>query len=347
MQRPELRTQAGGTQPDPDPLAILETRDLSVSLPSENGPLALVNGIDLSVRQAEILGIVGESGSGKTMTLLALAGLLPYPATASHAIMRFEGDDLGKPSGRSGQRALAKLLALVFQDPMSSLNPALKISVQVAEGSRTHKGIRWKEAVLGARTQLENVNLPDPDRVLHQYPHELSGGMRQRVMIASGLMMEPRLLLADEPTTALDVTVQKQVLQLLKRVNRTSGTAIILVSHDFRVIRQMCDRVLVMYAGRVVEEGPTDEVMSNPAHPYTRLLRGCSIDMETDVDLPLPSVPGHAPKPGQVSAGCSFALRCPLVADRCRTDSPALVGAGPHRVACWVVDAPVSTGSAS
>jgi oligopeptide/dipeptide ABC transporter ATP-binding protein len=226
---------------------------------------------------------------------------------------------------------------MVFQDPMSSLNPALRVGRQIAEVAEVHAGASRSAAMKQAALALASVGIPDAAARLSAYPHELSGGMRQRAVIAMGLMEHPQLLLADEPTTALDVTVQKQFLDLLLEVNRTRGTAILLVSHDIAVVGTFCERVLVMYAGRIVEEIPSDMLLGQAAHPYTRALLAAVPDMSTDRTKPLATIPGRPPAPGEAGSGCAFAPRCPLAIDRCRHERPELVALGSgHRAACWV-----------
>src|SRR6202453_1632611 len=324
--------QAGG----PDPDLVLEVSDLSVRFPAAAGILTPVRGLSFTVRAGERVGIVGESGSGKSMTVLALAQLLPYPGRPSWAALRYLGRDLRSVPAPELRRLLGTSMALVFQDPASSLNPALRVGRQVAEVAEVHYGLRRRAAMQLAMTRLRDVQIARPELRARQYPHEFSGGMRQRAMIAAGLMGQPRLIIADEPTTALDVTVQRQILLLLRQVNEDSGAAVVLISHDVSVITTLCERVLVMYAGRIVEDIGTDRLLAGPAHPYTRALLAAVPDMNTDTGRPLVTIPGRPPELDALPAGCAFAPRCPLADDRCRSQDPPLESLGPdHRAACW------------
>ncbi|MGC0416392.1 dipeptide/oligopeptide/nickel ABC transporter permease/ATP-binding protein [Embleya sp. AB8] len=289
-----------------------------------------VHDVCLSVAEGEAVGIVGESGSGKSLTALATAGLVPHPGRVSARTLRFADRDLNKqaPKGTS--------LAMVFQDPMASLNPALTVGRQLAEVAEVHHDAGRAAARARAVARLGAVGILNPELRVRKRPHEFSGGMRQRVMIAMGLMGEPRLIIADEPTTALDVTVQAQVLALLRDVRAESGAALLLISHDIAVVSQVCDRVVVMYAGRIVEELPVGDLAAGVAHPYSAALIGAVPSMTTDRDEPLATIPGRPPEPGEDRAGCPFAPRCARATDRCRTEEPVLVQLGPGRkVACW------------
>ncbi|WP_406289112.1 dipeptide/oligopeptide/nickel ABC transporter permease/ATP-binding protein [Embleya sp. NBC_00896] len=289
-----------------------------------------VRDVSLTIADGEAVGIVGESGSGKSLTALATAGLVPHPGRVSAHTLRFADRDLRTqaPQGTS--------LAMVFQDPMSSLNPALAVGRQLAEVAEVHHRASRSAAAARAVERLAAVHIPDPEQRAGKRPHEFSGGMRQRVMIAMGLMGEPRLIIADEPTTALDVTVQSQVLRLLRDVRAESGAALLFISHDIAVVSQVCDRVVVMYAGRVVEELPVADLGAGVAHPYTVALMGAVPDMTTDRDAPLATIPGRPPEPGEDRPGCPFAPRCARATDRCRTEEPVLELIAPgRRVACW------------
>ncbi|MFI6290613.1 dipeptide/oligopeptide/nickel ABC transporter permease/ATP-binding protein [Nonomuraea sp. NPDC050790] len=315
----------------PDPEAVLEVRDLTVTFP---GGVTPVRGVSLTVRPGEIVGIVGESGSGKSLTAAAIGGLVPYPGTVTHAALRLDGRETAELS----QKELGTSLAMVFQDPMASLNPALRVGGQLAEVALVHQGATRAEAARRAVDRLGHVHLPDPEKQARRHPHELSGGMRQRAVIAMGLMAMPKLIIADEPTTALDVTVQRQILKLLREVVDGSGAAALFISHDIAVVGELCDRVVVMYAGRVVEELPVTSLAKGAAHPYTKALVDSLPDMETDRSLPLASIPGTQPAPALVGAGCAFAGRCALATERCSTTLPPVTEYGiAHRVACWEV----------
>jgi oligopeptide/dipeptide ABC transporter ATP-binding protein len=299
----------------------------------------VVRGVSFDLAPGEMLGIVGESGSGKSVTAMAVAQLVAHPGRVEGRI-EVNGVDLQAIPLREVDRVLGTSLAVVFQDPMSSLNPALKIRQQLIEGARFHRRLSRAQAVLSARRRLGEVNLPTPDRQLERYPHELSGGQRQRVLIAMGLMNEPRVLIADEPTTALDVTVQAQIMDLLTGINSEHGTAIILISHNLGLISQNCDRVLVMYAGRVVEEIAAAKLTTDALHPYTKALLGAVPDMSHPRETPLVSIPGQMPDARSVPAGCAFHTRCAFAIDRCAQERPPLrVQEDRQRVACWVANA--------
>jgi oligopeptide/dipeptide ABC transporter ATP-binding protein len=319
--------------------SVLDVRDLEVSFPAgKTQRQPVVRGVSLDLAPGEMLGIVGESGSGKSLTALAIAQLVAHPGVVDGRIA-VNGQELKRLPLREVDRLLGTSLAVVFQDPMSSLNPAMKIRSQLIEGARRHRGLSRADAVLAARRRLGEVNLPTPERQLERYPHELSGGQRQRVLIAMGLMNEPSVLVADEPTTALDVTVQAQIMDLLADINEKHNTAVVLISHNLGLISQNCDRVLVMYAGRVVEEIAADRLTTAAKHPYTQALLGAVPDMSHPREQPLASIPGQMPDARSVPPGCAFHPRCPLAVDRCRTERPPLkLNAVQHRVACWVAN---------
>lgn len=323
---------APGELGEPDPEAVLEVRDLTVTFP---GGVTPVRGLSLTVAPGEIVGLVGESGSGKSLTASAIGGLVPYPGEVSAARLRLCGADLGELPEQERRKLLGTSLAMVFQDPMASLNPALRVGGQLAEVATVHQGASRAEARSRAVDRLGHVRIPEPERRARQHPHELSGGMRQRAVIAMGLMGTPRLIIADEPTTALDVTVQRQILRLLREVTGESGAATLFISHDIAVVGELCHRVVVMYAGRVVEELPVEKLASGAAHPYTRALVASLPDMDTDRSLPLASIPGRQPSPAELGPGCAFAARCELATGRC-AERPTLIPYGrAHQVACW------------
>ncbi|MEV0596058.1 dipeptide/oligopeptide/nickel ABC transporter permease/ATP-binding protein [Nonomuraea cavernae] len=285
------------------------------------GDAVPVKDVSFTVAPGERVGIVGESGSGKSLTALAVSGLVEPPGVVSGSIA-------------SGETAM------VFQDPMTSLNPALRVGTQLAEVARVHGRLARRAAWERAVTRLDDVHIAAAARVAAQYPHELSGGMRQRAMIAMGLMGGPRVIIADEPTTALDVTVQKQILDLLREVSSTTGAAILLISHDLAVVAQLCSRVLVMYAGVIVEDLTVERLLAGPAHPYTRALLASVPDMAADRSLPLATIPGRMPSPADPAAGCPFAPRCERADEHCREELPALEAG----VRCWhPVDRPVAS----
>jgi oligopeptide/dipeptide ABC transporter ATP-binding protein len=318
--------------------ALLRVADLWVSFPTGAGWVHPVEGVSFEVGPAELVGVVGESGSGKTLTALAVAGLVGAGGVVRAGRLEFAGRDLTALSDGERRALLGTSLPLVFQDPATSLNPALRVGRQLAEVAEIHQGLPRRAAMERAVARLRAVRIAAAPRRARQYPHELSGGMRQRAMIAMGLMGEPRLIVADEPTTALDVTVQRQILQLLREVNEHSGAALLFISHDIAVVSQLCERVLVMYAGTVVEDLPVARLVAGPAHPYTRALLASVPDMDVDRDLPLATIPGRQPDPASRPAGCPFAPRCSFADERCLDERPALValdGRAHHRVACW------------
>ncbi|MFF1278167.1 dipeptide/oligopeptide/nickel ABC transporter permease/ATP-binding protein [Streptomyces marokkonensis] len=322
--------------PGTDP--VLSVEGLRVSFPGPHGPVTPVRGVGLSVGRGESVGVVGESGSGKSLTALAVSRLVEHPGTVDADRLEFLGTSLldGEKETAATRQLLGTSLAMVFQDPMTSFNPTMRIGRQLSEVAEQHLGMNRRRAWARAVERLREVRIPAAERRAAQYPHEFSGGMRQRAMIALGLMGRPALIIADEPTTALDVTVQRQVLRVLERVRTADGVALLLISHDINVVAQICERVLVMYAGRVVEELPSDRLLTAARHPYTRALIATVPHMESDLDRPLPVIPGRPVSPGQVPSGCAFAPRCPAARDRCHTDDPRLRVSEPgHRIACW------------
>lgn len=315
---------------------VLLVDDLRVSFPTPAGWVTPVRGVSFTVSRGEAIGVVGESGSGKSLTALAAARLIERPGHVAAAQLDFCGTPLLATSDRAVRSLLGTSLAMVFQDPMTSFNPTRRIGSQLAEAASEHQDITRKQAMDRAVERLQSVRVPAAARRAHQYPHEFSGGMRQRAMIAMGLMNHPRLIIADEPTTALDVTVQRQVLQLLAGVRRDTDAAILLISHDIAVVAQTCDRVLVMYAGRIVEDLPAATLHTDARHPYTRALLEVVPELDADRSEPLKMIPGRPPAPGAFPVGCAFAARCPLATDLCRESDPELVAdAAGHRVACW------------
>jgi peptide/nickel transport system permease protein len=326
---------------------VLAVEGLRVAFPGPYGPVTPVRGIDLALRRGEAAGIVGESGAGKSLTALAIAQLIEEPGQVHADRLEFLGEDLLSASARTKRHLLGTSLAMVFQDPMTSFNPARRIGRQLAEVAEQHQGMNRGQALARAVDRLRAVRVPAPERRVRQFPHEFSGGMRQRAMISMGLMGTPALIVADEPTTALDVTVQRQVLRLLQSVRAADDVALLLISHDITVIEQACDRVLVMYAGRIVEDLPAADLRTHARHPYTRALLAAVPDMATDRDRPLAVIPGRPPDPARPPQGCAFAPRCALSDASCAEADPALVGDGEGRwVACWHADltAPAAAG---
>jgi peptide/nickel transport system ATP-binding protein len=321
--------------------AALGADGLVVEVPSASGPRAVVRGISLTLRRGQITALVGETGSGKTMTALALIGLLPPGVHRRVERVTLGEDDISGYTVADMSRVRGRRISMIFQDPMTALNPVLSIGFQVEEPMRAHLGLDARGAHQRARDLLEQLRLPDVDRTLRRYPHELSGGMRQRVLIAIALACDPQVLLADEPTTALDVTVQSQILDLLREQVDRRGLAVLLVTHDLGVAAQVAERIDVMYGGAVVESGAVEDVLTNPTHPYTRGLVGCIPRIDARL-RPLPTLPGTSHGVWSVGAGCRFAPRCPHAIPKCRVDDPALEPVGEaHAAACWVFAPPI------
>ncbi|MGD0491733.1 MAG: ABC transporter ATP-binding protein [Steroidobacteraceae bacterium] len=318
----------------PTALSTLRARELRVEYPIPGGAAAAVRGVSLSVDANECLGVVGESGSGKTQLFLAVMGLLPSAARVAGSAL-FEGEEILGRAPDDLNRVRGSKLTMVFQDPMTSLTPHLKIGVQLAEVLVHHRGASWGEAERMALRALDRVHIPDPQRRLKQYPHELSGGMRQRVMIGMSLLCEPALVIADEPTSALDVTVQARILDLLRELRAATGISIVLISHDLGVVASLADRVVVMYAGRVVESAKTADLMRGARHPYSALLLQCVPDLRQPRTDRMPFLPGQAPGAAAPELGCAFAPRCPRSTERCAYERPALENVGAaSQVAC-------------
>jgi oligopeptide transport system ATP-binding protein len=315
------------------PPPTLQIDNLSVNFASSDGPLAAVREVSLAVAGAECVGVVGESGSGKTQLFMAAMGLLARNAAVTGSV-RFEGNELLGAAAPLLNRFRGSRLSMIFQDPMTSLTPHLRIGAQLAEVLLHHRQMTRREAWDLARGMLERVRIPDPLRRLQQYPHQLSGGMRQRVMIAMSLLCNPALVIADEPTTALDVTVQAQILDLLRTVRADFGMALILISHDLTVVGSIADRILVMYAGRIVEASPAEELWRAPQHPYSAELLKCVPTLSGPLLSRLATLRGQAPQPHEVGAGCAFAPRCAGATEKCRRERPALSGPAARQVAC-------------
>jgi peptide/nickel transport system ATP-binding protein len=319
-------------------MALLEVKDLSVEFPTEDGVVKAVRNVSFSVDRGQVLGIVGESGSGKSVTSMAVMGLLPRSARITGSA-KFDGTELLKLSKKERTTYRGKKMAMIFQDPMTSLNPVYSVGWQLAEAVRTHQDCTKHQAHVKAIELLDLVNIPQPAKRVKNYPHEFSGGMRQRVMIAMAMANDPDLLIADEPSTALDVTVQAQILEMLNDLQAKTGIAIILITHDLGVVAGMADRMLVMYAGSVVEDGTVDEIFYSPRMPYTAGLLG-AIPREGSDGQRLNQITGSTPSLLNLKPGCKFSSRCPLVQDRCMTEEPTLVvvEGDAHRAACWRSD---------
>ena len=316
--------------------ALLEVRDLRTVFRGDDGDVAVVDGVSFSVDARRTLAIVGESGCGKSVTSLSIMGLLPRPqGRVAAGSIRFEGQELVGVDERTMQDLRGNGMAMIFQEPMSSLNPSFTVGEQIIEGLLRHRRLNRAQARERAIEMLRKVRIPAPEQRIDEYPHKLSGGMRQRVMIAMGLACEPRLLIADEPTTALDVTIQAQILELMRTLQQETGTAIVLITHDLGVVAEVADEVVVMYAGRVVERAPVQALFDQPQHPYTVGLLGSIPRLDTDQQR-LTSIEGQVPAPAALPAGCSFAERCPFADAQCRAEAPALrdVGSG-HLSACF------------
>jgi oligopeptide transport system ATP-binding protein len=321
-------------------LALLEIKDLEVRFDTPDGELTAVNRISLSLDEGSTLGIVGESGSGKSQTVLAIMGLLASNGHCSGSA-RFHGTELLGLDSTELNRIRGRKISMIFQDPMTSLNPYLSIATQMTEVLTLHKGMTNREARREAIDMLDAVHLRDAARRIDMFPHEFSGGMRQRVMIAMALLCRPDLLIADEPTTALDVTVQDQILSLLEEMRAEFSTAVILITHDLGVVAGLCDQVLVMYGGRAMEYGGLDDIFNHSRHPYTRgLLKSVPRLDRTEHDR-LPTIPGNPPSMRNLPAGCPFEARCDYRLARCRDEPPSLVTVGEgHAKACHLDDWP-------
>jgi len=318
-------------------MALLEVTDLRVEFATPEGTVRAVRGIDFQVEPGDALAIVGESGSGKTQSVLAMLGLLAENGTASGAA-RFKGTDLLQLSPHELNRFRGREIAMIFQDPMTSLNPYLNIEKQMTEVVMHHQGLDRREARAHAIEMLRAVQIPDPEQRIRQYPYEFSGGMCQRILIAMGLLCEPDILIADEPTTALDVTVQAQIAQLVAELRRTSHMAIVLITHDLGVVAGVCDKVLVMYAGQVVEFGTVEQIYYAPRHPYTRGLLASVPRLDRVDDRRLHAIPGNPPNMISLPRGCSFRQRCSEAFEACR-ERPALRDAGQgHLSRCHLED---------
>ena len=318
-----------------DETALLSVRDLTVAFDTRRGSFDAVRGVGFDVKAGRTLGVVGESGSGKSVTALALMQLLPETATVTAGEVRFAGRNLTKLSDREMQAVRGREIAMVFQDPMASLNPILTVGHQLMEPLRLHMGLGRAAARTRGEELLALVRIPSPVEIMRAYPHELSGGMRQRVMIAIALSCGPKLLIADEPTTALDVTTQAQILELLRDLQQRLHMAVLLITHDLGVVAEFADEVLVMYAGRAVERSPVAALFDQPGHPYTEGLLRSMPPLEDEDPETLPAIEGNVASPFALPSGCAFHPRCPYAWDDCSRLSPVLARlAEGHEAAC-------------
>jgi len=318
---------------------LLEVQDLRTVFTTKDGIVKAVDGVSFELLPGETLGIVGESGCGKSVTALSIMRL-QRPGKIMGGKVMFKGQDLTRVSEYEMREVRGKEIAMIFQDPMTSLNPVFRVGWQVAEPNRIHQGWDAKKAMTSAVSMLQRVGIPSAASRARDYPHQFSGGMRQRAMIAMGLTTTPQVLIADEPTTALDVTIQAQILDLLRTVNKDFGTATILITHNLGVVAGMCERVIVMYAGKIVEAGPTKDVFANPKHPYTWSLLKSIPRLDEDRHEPLKPIEGLPPNLVDLPSGCAFHPRCSFKVERCSRDVPALLRVGETQLAaCWVTQA--------
>lgn len=318
---------------------ILEISGLRVTFRTRYGVVTALDSVSLSVEEGETLGIVGESGCGKSITALAALGLIPSPpGEIAGGRIILDGEDLTSASQHRLRRLRGSTAAMIFQEPMTSLNPVFCVGDQIAEAITLHQKMPKSEAFKKAVELLDRVGIPEPDIRARDFPHQLSGGMRQRVMIAMAVSCRPKLLIADEPTTALDVTVQAQIFDLLNEIQKEYGASIILITHDMGAISEMADRVAVMYAGRIIEEGDADEILDTPLHPYTKGLIACIPTLGKPGAQGLEEIPGIVPPLHMIGSGCAFADRCSFKRDACLAEKPQLVDAAGHPAACHAIE---------
>ena len=316
---------------------VLEMKDLEVELYSEKGPLPVIDKVNLSIKEGEIVGIVGESGCGKSMLASAIMNLLNSPAKIAAGTIFYEGQDMTTLSAKEFQKIRGNEISMIFQEPMTSLNPLMKVGKQIEEAIKAHEKVLNTELKERAIAAIRDVGIPQPEKVYHDIPSRLSGGMRQRIMIAMALVCHPKLLICDEPTTALDVTIQAQILRLIKKLRDETNTAVIFISHDMGVIYQMVDRVIVMYAGQFVESAPCKKLFEKPLHPYTIGLQN-AIPQINKQQSSLQDIPGSVPMLDNLPEGCLFAPRCPFAKAECFTKKVPLKHYDDHDVRCLLVD---------
>ena len=317
---------------------LLSVKNLSTEFPVKKGIVRAVEDVSFDVDQGEILAIVGESGSGKSVTSLSIMGLLAEPGHVAGGSLEFEGKDLATLSEKQYRELRGNDMAMIFQEPMTSLNPVYRVGNQIVEAIRTHEKVSKAEAKDRAVDLLRKVGIPSPEARINDYPHQMSGGMRQRVMIAMALACNPKLLIADEPTTALDVTIQAQILDLLRRLRDDTGMAVLLITHDLGVVSETADRVVVMYCGQVVEEAEVRALFDHPMHPYTLGLLKSIPRLEDDDSKRLYMIKGMVPNPLEMPPGCHFSDRCDSCMDICRTKVPELVDVDGHKVRCFLYE---------
>jgi peptide/nickel transport system ATP-binding protein len=327
-------------------MSLLEVKNLVVEFPGRRGTLRALDDISFSIAPGEILGVVGESGAGKSLTGAAIIGLLEPPGRIAGGQIMLEGERIDNLGYEQMRRIRGRRIGAIFQDPLTSLNPLYTVGRQLMETIQTHLPVTAAEARKRAISLLEDTGIPAAAERIEHYPHQFSGGMRQRVVIALALAAEPKLIVADEPTTALDVSIQAQIIQLLKRVCKERGAAVMLITHDMGVIAETCDRVAVLYAGRVAEIGPVHNVINQPAHPYTAGLMAAIPDITVDRER-LNQIDGAMPRLNAVPSGCPFHPRCPQAFERCSRERPELLPAGATRAACWLVETATETRAAA
>ena len=339
MKPPALNQPAGNTP-------LLSVRNLRIEFPTRRGTLIAIDDVSFDIARGEVLGMVGESGAGKSLTGAAIIGLLEPPGRIAAGEILLDGEPIHALPAERMRKIRGRRISMIFQDPLTSLNPLYTVGRQITETILTHRDIGEAAARKRAIELLAEVGIPAPDQRVDHYPHQFSGGMRQRVVIALALCAEPELIIADEPTTALDVSVQAQIIDLLKRLCRDHHTAVMLVTHDMGVIAEAADRVAVMYAGRLAEIGPVRAVVQQPQHPYTRGLMGSIPVLGADVHR-LVQIDGAMPRLNAIPPGCAFNPRCTEAFDRCRSQRPDLLPAGDTQAACWLYDTPIAAGDAS
>ncbi len=315
---------------------LLEIKELSVEFNTSEGKVYAINELNYTLGQGETLGIVGESGSGKSVSSLGIMKLIPNPpGKIVHGEILYDGKDLVNISEKEMEKIRGNEISMIFQEPMTSLNPIITCGKQIAESLILHRGMKKKEAMVHAIDMMKKVGIANPEQRAYEYPHQMSGGMKQRVMIAMALACQPKILICDEPTTALDVTIQAQILDLIRQLNTETGTSILMITHDLGVVSELCDRVVVMYTGRVVEEAPSLEIFKKPLHPYTMGLID-AIPKITKHREPLKAIEGVVASPMEKIAGCTFYPRCPYAKDICKEEEPKLINVSKVRkVKCW------------